>query len=243
MELQGKVALVTGGGSGIGLATAIALAGEGCRVAITGRDQQKLAAAAADYAGDPPIAGFPCDVSDRNQVQRLFEELRKQLGPPDILVNSAGVNVPRRMMSELDPADWDRMMAVNVTGAFNCLHAALPDMRKRRCGLVVNISSISGKRASALGGPGYCASKFAVTGLGTAVGLEERANGIHVTNIYPGEVETPILKYRPTPVSPEKLAQMLQPEDIAAMVVAIARLPERAIVPELVITPMYQEYA
>lgn len=243
MELKGKIALVTGGGSGIGLATAIALAREGCRVAITGRDEQKLARAVADYIGDPPIVGYPCDVADRSQVQRLFDQVRNQLGAPEILVNSAGINVRLRKMSELDPADWDRMMAVNVTGAFNCLRAALPDMRKKRSGLIINISSISGKRASALGGPGYCASKFAITGLGTAVGLEERANGIHMTNIYPGEVATPILQYRPTPVAPEKLAQMLQPEDVAAMVVAIARLPERAIVPELVITPMYQEYA
>jgi NAD(P)-dependent dehydrogenase (short-subunit alcohol dehydrogenase family) len=243
VELKGKIALVTGGGSGIGLATAIALAREGCRVAIAGRDEQKLAAAAAGCPGELSIASHPCDVSDRSQVQQLFDWLRTHLGPPQILVNSAGINVPRRMMAEIDPADWDRMMAINVTGAFNCIHAALPDMRKLRSGLIVNISSISGKRASALGGPGYCASKFAVTGLGTAVGLEERANGIHVTNIYPGEVATPILKYRPTPVPPERLAQMLQPEDVATMVVSIAKLPERAIVPELVITPMYQEYA
>ena len=122
-------------------------------------------------------------------------------------------------------------------------HAALPGMRARRSGLIISISSISGKRATKLGGVGYCASKFGVTGLVTAIGLEERVNGIRVTNIYPGEVDTPILAERPTPVPSERLAQMLKPEDIAACVVTIAKLPSRALVPELVITPLYQDYA
>jgi NAD(P)-dependent dehydrogenase (short-subunit alcohol dehydrogenase family) len=243
MDLQNKVALVTGGGSGIGQAIAVALAREGCRVAITGRDAKRLAGAAAAYDGQPPLLHRACDVSDRAACNELFDWVARKLGPPDILVNNAGINVPRRMMAELDPADWDRMMAVNVTAAFNCTYAVLPEMRKRRSGLIVNISSIAGKRAMRLGGPGYCASKFALTALGTTVGLEERPNGIHVTNIYPGEVDTPILVNRPTPVPPEKRAQMLQPDDIAACVVTIAKLPPRALVPELVITPLYQEYA
>ncbi len=243
MELRGKVGLITGGGSGIGLATAVALAEEGCQAIIVGRDEQKLQAAASEYTGNPSIVGRRCDVTERGQVQELFDWLGREFGPPEVLVNSAGINVSRRAMSELDPADWDRMVAINATGAFNCMHAALPGMRKRRSGLIVNISSIAGKRASALGGPGYCASKFAMTGLGTAVGLEERPNGIRISNIYPGEVATPILKHRPTPVPPERLDEMLQPQDIAMMVIAVAKLPDRAVVPEMVITPLYQEYA
>ncbi len=243
MDLKQKTVLVTGGGSGIGLGVALALAGEGCRVAIAGRNPQTLSAAAEQFHGQPPLLAHPCDVSDRQDVGRLFAWLDAEFGTLDILVNSAGVNVVRRQMSQLDPADWDRMLAINVTGAFNCIHAALPGMRARRSGLIVNISSIAGKRASLLGGVGYCASKFAMTGLGAAVGLEERANGIRVTNIYPGEVNTPILKNRPIPVSPEKQAQMLQPEDVAACVVTIAKLDPRAVVRELVITPLYQDYA
>ncbi len=243
MDLHDKAALVTGGSSGIGLGIALALAHEGCRVAITGRDPDKLREAAAGVEGRPALLARACDVSDRAAVGELFAWLAAQLGPLDILVNNAGINVPRRAMAELDPADWDRMMAINVDGAFNCTYAALPEMRARKSGLIVNIVSIAGKRAMRLGGPGYCASKFAMSALGTAVGLEERPNGIHVTNIYPGEVDTPILKNRPTPVPPEKRAQMLKPEDIAACVVTIAKLPPRALVPELVITPLYQEYA
>jgi NAD(P)-dependent dehydrogenase (short-subunit alcohol dehydrogenase family) len=243
MKLNDKTALVTGGGSGIGLGVAVALAREGCRVAITGRNAQRLLNAAAAFDGGPPPLSRPCDVADRADVERLFAWLAEELGPLDILVNSAGINVRRRLMAELDPADWDRMLAVNVTGSFNCIHAVLPGMRERKSGLIVNISSIAGKRAMKLGGVGYCASKFALTALGTTVGLEERANGIRVTNIYPGEVNTPILAQRPTPVPPEKLAQMLQPADIAACVLTIAKLPPRVLVPELVITPLYQEYA
>ena len=242
MQLNDSSALVTGGGSGIGLGIALALAREGCRVAITGRDQAKLEAAAAQFSGQPAMLARACDVADRADVGRLFAWLDQQMGPPDILVNAAGINVIKRSVAEIDPADWDRMMAINATGAFNCIHAALPGMRRRGCGLIINISSVAGKKVYELGGVGYCASKFAMTALGTAVGLEQRAHGIHVTNIYPGEVNTPLLAQRPTPVPAERLAQMLQPEDIAALVVTIAKLPPRAVVHEVVITPLYQEY-
>ena len=244
MSLTNKNVLVTGGGSGIGLGIALALAREGCRVAIAGRTEEKLRNAAAAHAGQAPILCRACDVADRDDVQRLFDWLDQQgILPLDILVNSAGVNVVRRRMADLDPADWDRMLAINVTGAFNTMHFALPGMRARRDGLVVNVSSIAGKRALTLAGPAYCASKFALTALGTAVGLEERPNGVRITNVYPGEVDTPILQQRPVPVPAEKRALMVHPEDIAACVVTIAKLPPHVLVPELVITPLCQEYA
>ena len=242
MEIRGKRVLVTGGGSGIGLGIARALAAEGCRVAICGRNRERLEQAAAAWQGEPGILTRACDVADRQSVRAMFDWIAEQLGGLDILVNSAGVNVARRTFDQLDPADWDKMLGTNASGAFNCLHFALPGMRRQGGGLVVNISSIAGKRASKLAGTGYCASKFAMTALGAAVGLEESEHGIHVTNIYPGEVNTPILAERPVPVPPEKRAKMLLPEDIAAMVVALAKLHPRARVHELVITPLYQEY-
>lgn len=242
MEIRGKRVLVTGGGSGIGLGIARALAAEGCRVAICGRNRERLEQAAAAWQGEPGILTRACDVADRQSVRAMFDWIAEQLGGLDILVNSAGVNVARRTFDQLDPADWDKMLGTNASGAFNCLHFALPGMRRQGGGLVVNISSIAGKRASKLAGTGYCASKFAMTALGAAVGLEESEHGIHVTNIYPGEVNTPILAERPVPVPPEKRAKMLLPEDIAAMVVALAKLHPRARVHELVMTPLYQEY-
>jgi NADP-dependent 3-hydroxy acid dehydrogenase YdfG len=243
VELEGKIVLTTGGGSGIGLGIAHALAREGCRVVLCGRTQKTLEEGAAEYTGQAPILTRVCDVANRASVNDTFQWLEHEVGLCDILINSAGINVPNRAIAELTPEDWDTMLAINVTGAFNCIHAALPGMRQKGGGLIVNISSIAGKRAMKLGGAGYCASKFAMTALGTTISLEERANGVHITNIYPGEVNTPILAQRPTPVPPEKIAQMLMPEDIAQMVVAIAKLPPRALVPEMVITPLYQEYA
>jgi NADP-dependent 3-hydroxy acid dehydrogenase YdfG len=118
----------------------------------------------------------------------------------------------------------------------------LPGMRARKEGLVVNISSTSGKRAAPLGGVAYDASKFAVAALGTATWNEEAPNGIRVTTVFPGEVDTPILEKRPSPVSDERRAKMLLPEDVGQIVVAIALLPPRAHVPELIIKPISQEF-
>jgi len=243
MDIQGKRVLVTGGGSGIGLGIALALAEEGCRVAISGRNEAKLQQAAEQFQGDGAILTRPCDVSDRDDVEKLCDWAQEQLGGVDILVNSAGINVARRSFDQLDPAEWDKMIGINLTGAFNCMHFIVPGMRTQGGGLIINVSSIAGKRAMELGGAGYCASKFGMTALGTTVGLEERENGIHVTNIYPGEVNTPILADRPVPPPAEKLAKMLLPEDIAAMVVTLVKLHPRALVNELVITPLYQGYA
>jgi NADP-dependent 3-hydroxy acid dehydrogenase YdfG len=242
MELNGKAVLVTGGGSGIGLGIATALAEEGCRVAICGRDAKKLAVAADQFAGPSPIIFRSCDVSDRASVRQLVAWAVEQLGPIDILATSAGINVANRSMEKLVPADWDRIMAINATGTYNCIHAVLPSMRARQTGLIVNISSIAGKRALMLAGPAYAASKFAATALGTAVGQEIKADGVRMTNIYPGEVNTPILDQRPVPVPDDRKAIMVQPENIGAMVVAIAKLPGHVQVPELIITPLYQDY-
>lgn len=237
MDLKNKIVLVAGGAGGIGLGIGKAFAAEGCKVALTDVDEEGLTKAAGTASDGSSISCRACDITDRGQVSELFQWLGDELGPADILVNSAGINVGNRMLSNIDPADFDRMMEINTTGTFNCIHAALPAMRQRGEGLIVNIVSLAGKRVMPLAGLPYCVSKFATGALGTFVNLEECGNGIKVTNVYPGETNTPIVDKRPTPPPPEKRAQMLQPEDIAACVVTIAKLPSRAVVPELVITP------
>jgi NADP-dependent 3-hydroxy acid dehydrogenase YdfG len=224
------------------LGIAQALASEGCRVVIAGRREAMLREAASGWTRQPPWLYHVVDVADRASVDRLFAWAQQQLGTIDILVNSAGTNIKTRSMAAMTPEQWDAVLAANATGAYNCIHAVLPAMRQRRDGLIVNISSIAGKRASDLGGVAYAASKFAMTALGTAVANEVRSEGVRVTNIYPGEVNTPILEHRPTPVSQERKASMLMPEDVGALVLAIACLPPRAHVPELVIKPLVQEY-
>jgi len=242
MALSEKAVLVAGGGSGIGEACALAFAQAGCRVAIAGRDEGKLKNVAANGNGSHPIRFRSADVSDREQAFALIDWATRTLGQIDILVNCAGINIVNRTMAKIDPADWDQLLKVNTTGAFNTMYATLPQMRERKDGLIINISSVAGLRANPLGGVAYNASKFAMTALGTSVGVEERNNGIRVTNVYPGEVETPILDKRPVPVSAEHRARILQPEDLAGMILAVAELPSRAHVPDLVIKPTTQDY-
>jgi NAD(P)-dependent dehydrogenase (short-subunit alcohol dehydrogenase family) len=242
--LAGKTALVVGGGTGIGRGIALLFAREGCRVAVAGRREEPLleTAALGEEKG-PPLLRRAADIADRAAASDLVRWAEEALGRIDILVIAAGINIQRRRMAEIDPAEWDQVLRVNATGAFNAIHAALPAMRARRDGLIINISSIAGKRAGLLGGVAYNASKFAMTALGTSVALEDGKNGIRVTNIYPGEVETPLLERRPVPVSAEHRARILQPEDVAAAALMVACLSPRAHVPELVIKPVTQDYA
>jgi NAD(P)-dependent dehydrogenase (short-subunit alcohol dehydrogenase family) len=239
MDLNGKVVLVVGGAGGMGLAIARAFADEGCTAAITDLSEAGIQKAIAEAKTSLPLHGRPCDVTDRKQVADLFAWLIREFGTIDILVNSAGINVPKRMLADIDPDDFDRVLQVNTTGTFNCMHSALPVMREKRSGLIVNICSVAGVRVMPMAGVPYCVSKFAAGALGTFANLEEAVNGIKVTNLYPGETNTPILDDRPSPPPPEKRARMLQPEDIAACVIMVAKLPARAVVPELVVTPPY----
>lgn len=241
-RLAGKTALITGGGTGIGWGIARAFAEEGVKVAIAGRRLAVVQEAAASWKGQPAMLAHDCDVGNRASVNKLFAWAQEQLGQIDIVVNAAGVNIKTRMMSNMLPEQWDEVMNINATGVYNCLHAALPPMIERKDGLIINISSISGKRAAPLGGVAYNASKFAVAALGTGVGNEVSPHGVRITTIYPGEVETPILENRPTPVSAERKAKMLQPEDFGPVVVALALLPPRAHVPELIIKPTSAEF-
>jgi len=243
MSLAGKTALITGGGSGIGAACARALAGEGCTVGITGRREDRLQAVADSFEGEPAIKFFASDVSDRDSVNRLFAWAEKELGNVNILINSAGVNTAKRLFAELSPEDWDRLLQINATGAYNTMYAAIPGMRQRGDGLIINIASIAGLRCSLLGGVAYNASKFAMRALGLTVNNEFHEEAIRVTTIHPGEVDTPILENRPNPVTEEHRARILKPEDVAAAVVMVAQLPARANVTELTIKPTTQAFA
>jgi NADP-dependent 3-hydroxy acid dehydrogenase YdfG len=241
-RLDGKTVLITGGGSGIGLATARAMLAEGAAVSIAGRDEAKLQTAADSLGAPERVRVHACDVTDKAQVRRLVEAVTQEFGRIDILVNNAGANVKNRAVQDLDPGTWDHLVRVNLDGVFYCTHAVLPQMRDRKDGIIVNISSIAGKRANPLGGAAYSAAKFGVSALGLAVGVEEKDNNIRVTNIYPGEVDTPILENRPVPVTPEHRARILQSDDVAAAVVFVCTLPPRANVPELIIKPTSQVY-
>ena len=235
MDLYGKIVLVTGGTSGIGKAIAEAFVDEGCRVALCGT--RTKAVEEIELAGR--ARAKTCDISDRSQVRSLFNWVENELGSIDILVNSAAINFPKRDMANLDPEEFDRLLAVNLTGTFNCIHAALPGMRQKESGLIINIVSLAGRRVSRLAGAPYTASKFAMGALGTYVNKEDAENGIRVSNIYPGETNTPIIDRRDSPPSADRRKEMLQPEDLAECALMIAKLPSRAVVTDLVIAPPY----
>src|SRR5262245_53285670 len=237
MRLKGKGVLVTGGGSGIGLAVARMALDEGAKVAITGRNEAKLRDAAATLNGGERLIQHAADLGDPAQVAQLVAAVTARLGSIDVLVNNAGVNVKERRFDQLTAQSWQDLVSGNLDSAFHCTHAVLPQMRQRGGGLVIVVNSISGLRANPLGGIGYIAAKFGLRGLAMGVAAEEKANGIRVSSIFPGEVNTPLLEDRPTPVSAEQRRAMLQPEDVAAAVLFLATLPAHVAVPELVITP------
>ena len=234
--------LVAGGATGIGRAIAETLAAGGHRVAIAGRREEKLQETSQAFAGPGNLELHTLDVADRESVRQLLDWFHETIGSIGILVNAAGINIRNRTMATMAPEDWDRVIRINATGAYNLMAAVLPEMRAQQDGIIVNVSSIAGKRALELGGVAYCASKFAMTALGTAAGQEEASHGIRITNVYPGEVDTPILEQRPTPVSDEHRSRMLQPQDVADLVATICSLPPRAHVPEIVIKPRLQAY-
>jgi NADP-dependent 3-hydroxy acid dehydrogenase YdfG len=249
MKLQDQNALVVGASGGIGRAVAVSLAAAGARVALVGRDRDKLeetrAALGAAGARAPVLT---CDVTDRAQVGAMVAAALAELGSIQILVNAAGVNVRSRSLRALDPADWDRVIACNLTAAFNLIHFVAPSMRERGDGLVIQISSLAGLRASAVAGAAYSASKFGEAALGLTLGREERGRNLRSTVIYAGEVDTPLLDVRAARPGgaegkPQRREGILQPSDIAEAVRFVAELPPRAHVPELVLKPTIDDFS
>ena len=238
-SLKGKVAWVTGGGSGIGLAGAVELARAGAHVILSGRSAETLKAATRQVGGAESVA---LDVTNQKEVAKAAEALVKRHGRIDILLNSAGINLPKRNYRNVSIEGWDQIVATNLSGMFYCCHAVLPLMRKRREGLIINISSWAGRHASPLFGPGYYATKTAVLALTEQINIEECTNGIRASAILPGEVATPILEKRPVPPSPQERARMLQPEDLGQAVLFIATLPARVCINELMITPTWNRF-
>ena len=242
MRLKGKKAVVTGAGSGIGKAVVESLVKEGCTVVAGGRDLAKLENVKSQ-SSPGSVSVHTVDVGDYGSVEKFIQFAKTQLGQIDILVNAAGVNTKARTLGDMKPEQWDEVMRINASGPYYTLRCVIDEMRARKDGVIINISSTSGKRASMLGGIAYCASKFAATATVTAAALEEGKNGDRVTSIFPGEVDTPLLDQRPAPVSAERKATMLKPEDVADAVVFVAGLPPRAHVAELVMKPTVQEYS
>jgi NAD(P)-dependent dehydrogenase (short-subunit alcohol dehydrogenase family) len=233
-----KAAVVTGAGSGVGRAIAQKLGAGGWQVVLVGRTESALkeTIAQAGPAGTRMIS-HPCDVADAAAVRAMAAEVLKRFGAVEVLVNGAGTNVPNRALEVLSDEDYHLMMNVNMNGAYYCVQAFLPGMRKAGVGTIVNIVSDSALAASPKAGPGYVMSKFAMRGLTQAINAEERGRGIRATAILPGDIDTPLLGRRPQPPSAEARTKMLTADDVAACAMLAIDLPQRAIVEELVVRP------
>jgi NAD(P)-dependent dehydrogenase (short-subunit alcohol dehydrogenase family) len=238
MRLQDRIALVTGGGKGIGQAISLRLASEGARVVLVGRDSSALAQTAhqLESAGHAAMA-VAADVSDEGQVRRLIEQTHARWGAVEILVNNAGITGPTAPVAELKRRDWDEVLAVNLTGAMLCCQAVLPGMIQHRAGKIINISSVAGKMAYALRSA-YAASKWGMIGLTLTLAKEAGPYNIQVNAVCPGPVAGErlerVIQQRAQElgqsaqaverayVEATALKRMVPPEEVAALVAYLA---------------------
>ena len=237
--LAGQVALVTGAGTGIGAAVAHALAQAGAGVGLLGRRPQPLEQVAAEIAqaGGKGWA-LPADVTDLAAVEAAVERCQALgAGRLDLLVNNAGINTKYRSLDNISAADWSRVVDINLNGAYWCVRAVLPAMRRQGAGLIVNVSSGAGLRPSHVSGVAYSATKTALASLNGSINQEERRHGIRACVVYPGEVDTPMIDERTVVPSAAARATMMRPDDVAQAILFIATMPARVTIDELVIRP------
>jgi NADP-dependent 3-hydroxy acid dehydrogenase YdfG len=236
-DLTGKVAWITGAGTGIGEGAAIALAEAGMRVVLSGRRADKLAQVAQQCAGEPRIEVL--DVADKTAVQEVAQRIISDFGRVDVLVASAGINVKQRNWHDVAQEDWDSVIRIDLDGAFYCCKAVLPTMKAQGDGLIINISSWAGKHVSVVTGPAYTAAKHAMNAMTESLNMEACIYGVRACAFCPGEVATPILDNRPVPVTDVDRAKMVQPEDCGEVIAFLAQLPPHVCINDLTISPTW----
>jgi NADP-dependent 3-hydroxy acid dehydrogenase YdfG len=237
-QLDGKVAWITGAGTGIGEAAAIALARDGASVVLTGRRKEPLEKLAKELKALGAVALVkPGDLTRSKSAKRIADAIVAKYGRLDILVNNAGVNIAKRNWRDLDPEGADAVLQTNLSGAFYCVLAALPVMRTQGDGVLIHVSSMAGRIVGPLTGPAYIASKHGVVAMSHSINCEECVNGNRTTVICPGEVAPPILDKRPVPVTKAQRARMLQSEDLGDLIRYVAGLPKHICVNEVQVTP------
>nr|ACG63839.1 SxtU [Microseira wollei] len=241
-KLDGKVAIITGASSGIGEATAFALAAEGAKVAIAARRADRLDGLAKRIeASGGQALPIVTDITDEAQVNHLVQKTKVELGHVDILVNNAGIGVFGTIDTG-NPADWRRAFDVNVLGVLYAIHAVLPLFKAQKSGHIVNISSVDGRIAQA-GAVVYSATKSGVNALSEALRQEVYKDNIRVTIIEPGLVDTPFIDLISDPITKQlseeelKTITPLQSEDIARAIIYAVTQPEYVNVNEILIRP------
>jgi NADP-dependent 3-hydroxy acid dehydrogenase YdfG len=235
-----RIAWVTGGGSGIGEAGAEALAADGWVVVVSGRRKGALDAVAAKIVKRGGKAEtLPLDVSSKSDVNAAALQILERHGRIDLLVNSAGINVPNRSWADMELDGWDRLVEINLNGVMYCMRAVLPAMRRQQDGCIINVASWAGRHVSKMPGPAYTSTKHAVLALTHSFNMDECVNGLRACCLSPGEVATPILKMRPVVPSEKEQARMLQPEDLGRTIAFVASMPPRVCMNEILISPTW----
>ena len=239
--LEGKVAIVTGAGTGMGRSTAALLAAEGARVVLVGRREDILEEVASEIAADGGEAfARAADISSKDDVVALVAWARKTLGPVDILVNNAGSASKILNVRWISQQEWNDVLDVNLNAVYLLTQAVLPDMLGRNTGTIITVSSLAAVNPNLLGGAAYGAAKAAVRNFMTYLHNTFRNDGLRAVTILPGETATPILDNRARPPRQEERDAMVQPEDVARAIHLVATLPQRTVVQELVIAPTVQ---
>jgi len=236
-DLSGKVAWITGAGTGIGEGGAIALAQAGMQVVLSGRREDKLRHVAQRCAGNPHIEVL--DVSDKNSVADVVARILERFGRIDVMVASAGINIKNRNWHNVSLEDWDSVIRIDLDGAFYCCKAVLPAMKQQGDGLIINISSWAGKHVSVVTGPAYTAAKHAMNAMTESINMEACTFGVRACALCPGEVATPILDNRPVPVSDADREKMVQAEDCGDVIRFLAQLPTHVCINDLTISPTW----
>src|SRR5438874_698496 len=239
-RFEGKIVWVTGGGSGIGEAAALALARDGADIVLTGRRQGPL----EEVAGRIRAAGGtahvqPGDLTEPASVRRIGAFIDEKIGRLDIRLNNAGININERHWNKLTPENARLMINGNLAAAAQCVTVALPMMRAQEDGLIIHTASVAGRFIGGFPGPLYTAAKHGIVAMSHSINMEECKNGIRSCVFLPGEVATAILDKRPNPVSPEEKARMVQPEDCADLILYIAGLPKRLVMNEVMLSPSW----
>jgi NAD(P)-dependent dehydrogenase (short-subunit alcohol dehydrogenase family) len=237
-RLEGKTAVVTGAGSGIGRAVAQALAAEGAFVVLSGRTRDSLDATARELIGFGPVTlSVSCDVTEEQQVVHLFKEAARVRGTVDLLVNNAGA-FDGGPLDELSLAAWQHVLAVNLTGPFLCTREAMRLMKNNGGGRIINVGSISAQ-VPRMDSAAYAASKHGLVGLTKAAALEGREHGIAVCCIHPGNVA---VERRKSSAAPEDAESMMSPEELAEIIRTMATLPAHLNMFETIVLPVGQAY-
>jgi len=236
-----RVAWVTGGGSGIGQAGAEALAADGWTVIVSGRRKDALDAVGAGINARQKgqAEALAVDVSRAADVEAAAQHILNRHGRIDLLVNGAGINVPKRSWADMEIDGWDKLVEINLNGVLYCMRAVLPAMRAQKDGCIINVASWAGRHVSKMPGPAYTTTKHAVLALTHSFNMDECVNGLRACCLSPAEVATPILKLRPVVPTPEEQARMLQPEDLGRTIAFVASMPRHVCVNEILISPTW----